>query len=120
MVRRCVRHLAIVFQTVLAADNFLTNALAKCEPYLDCRLTVRYPFPKRQVRYLPEACVNDRYESEYARFLSSNFKKKPRLISGIFNESLQQCQFRLWDRKGKSFEPIKSERSWFKTAEFVS
>lgn len=57
--------------------------------------------------------VDDLYESEYARFLSSNFKKKPRLISGVFDETLQHSQFRIWDRKGKSFERINYSQSWF-------
>jgi hypothetical protein len=34
--------------------------------------------------------IDDRYESEYARFLSANFKTKPRLISGVFNASLDK------------------------------
>lgn len=63
------------------------------------------------------SCVDDRYESEYAKFLSSKFKKKPRLISGIFDESLQQSQFRIWDRKGQSFESINCYQSWFELAE---
>jgi len=57
--------------------------------------------------------VDDRYESEYARFLSSNFKKKPRLISGVFDETLQHSQFRIWDRKGQSFERVNYSHSWF-------
>jgi len=57
--------------------------------------------------------VDDLYESEYARFLSSCFKKKPRLISGVFDETLQYSQFRIWDRKGKSFEKINYSQSWF-------
>ena len=57
--------------------------------------------------------IDDLYESEYARFLSSNFKKKPRLISGVFDETLQHSQFRIWDRKGQSFESINCSQSWF-------
>ena len=57
--------------------------------------------------------VDDRYESEYARFLSSHFPKKPRLISGVFDETLQHSQFRIWDRKGKSFESMNYSQSWF-------
>ncbi len=59
------------------------------------------------------SCIDDRYESEYARFLASNFQKKPRLISGIFDESLQQPKFRIWDRKGSSFASINFQKSWF-------
>lgn len=61
--------------------------------------------------------VDDRYEAEYARFLSSNFKKKPRLISGVFDETLQHSQFRIWDRKGQSFQPITWTKSWFDVSE---
>ncbi|HAG82418.1 MAG TPA: hypothetical protein DCL61_14960 [Cyanobacteria bacterium UBA12227] len=61
--------------------------------------------------------VDDLYESEYARFLSSNFKKKPRLISGVFDETLQHSQFRIWDRKGKSFERINYSQSWFELSQ---
>lgn len=59
------------------------------------------------------SCVDDCYESEYARFLSSNFKKKPRLISGVFDETLQHSQFRIWDRKGKSTMSVNYSHSWF-------
>lgn len=63
---------------------------------------------------IPEfSYVDDRYESEYARFLSSRFKKKPRLISGVFDETLQHSQFRIWDRKGLSFQDITLTKSWF-------
>ncbi|MDY6782965.1 MAG: ThiF family adenylyltransferase [Cyanobacteriota bacterium] len=59
------------------------------------------------------SAIDDRYESEYARFLSSHFQKKPRLISGVFDESLQQSQFRIWDRKGQFFENVNFYPSWF-------
>ncbi|MEH2351115.1 MAG: ThiF family adenylyltransferase [Nostoc sp.] len=58
------------------------------------------------------SCVDDRYESEYSRFIASSFPKKPRLISGVFDESLQQSQFRIWDRKGQSYQSIKCYQSW--------
>ncbi len=61
--------------------------------------------------------VDDRYESEYAKFISSSFYQKPRLISGVFDESLQQYQFRIWDRKGLSFQSIKCYQSWFEVPE---
>ncbi|MFE1744194.1 HesA/MoeB/ThiF family protein [Coleofasciculus sp. H7-2] len=65
-------------------------------------------------RHKPEfSCVDDLYESAYAKFLSSHFKKKPRLISGVFDETFQHSQFRIWDRKGKSFESINCTQSWF-------
>jgi len=66
------------------------------------------------------SCVDDLYESEYARFLSSNFKKKPRLISGVFDETLQKSQFRIWDRKGQSFEKISYSPSWFELTQDIN
>jgi molybdopterin-synthase adenylyltransferase len=59
------------------------------------------------------SAVDDSYESEYARFLSSYSRQKPRLISGVFNESLQKSQFRIWDRQGMSFQEVKCCHSWF-------
>lgn len=46
--------------------------------------------------------VDDRHESEYARFLSSRFKTRQRLISGVFDELLQQPKFRIWNRHGNA------------------
>jgi hypothetical protein len=60
--------------------------------------------------------VDDRHEAEYAKFLSSSCKHKPRLISGVFDESLSRSQFRIWDRKGRSVNPIKFHHSWFEPA----
>lgn len=57
--------------------------------------------------------IDDRYESIYAKFLSSHFKNKPRLISGVFNESLQKSKFRIWDRKGLSFQNVRFNNTWF-------
>ncbi|MBD2436236.1 ThiF family adenylyltransferase [Nostoc sp. FACHB-110] len=61
--------------------------------------------------------VDDRYESEYSRFIASHFPKKPRLISGVFDESLQKSQFRIWDRKGRSYQSIKCCHSWLEVGE---
>ena len=60
--------------------------------------------------------IDDRYESEYAQFLSSALKRKPRLISGIFEESLHQPNFRIWNQKGSGFKPVNFYRSWFEIA----
>ncbi|MBR8839639.1 MAG: ThiF family adenylyltransferase [Stigonema ocellatum SAG 48.90 = DSM 106950] len=60
--------------------------------------------------------VDDRSESEYARFISSSFPKKPRLISGVFDEDLQSGQFRIWDRKGRDFEPVNFCNSLFEVS----
>jgi hypothetical protein len=57
--------------------------------------------------------IDDYHESEYARFLSSSFSTKPRLISGVFDLDMQQSQFRLWNRKSDSFRTIKFYNSWF-------
>ena len=57
--------------------------------------------------------IDDRHEAEYARFLSSCYKRKPRLISGVFDESLQKSQFRLWDRQGIHHQAIEFHTSWF-------
>ncbi|MEO1372952.1 MAG: ThiF family adenylyltransferase [Cyanobacteria bacterium J06635_10] len=57
--------------------------------------------------------IDDRHESEYARFIASNFPKKPRLISGVFNENLESGQFRMWDRKGREFEEVHFMNSLF-------
>ena len=60
--------------------------------------------------------IDDRYESEYARFIASNFPKKPRLISGVFDEHLQSGQFRIWDKKGREFEEVNFINSLFEFA----
>ena len=57
--------------------------------------------------------IDDHYESEYAQFLAKNFKYKPRLVSGVFNSNLQQSKFRIWNRQGNSFSPVKFSNSWF-------
>lgn len=61
--------------------------------------------------------ADDCYESEYARFLAANFPKKPRLISGVFDKSLQQSQFRLWNRKGRCWQQLKLHNDWFERVE---
>lgn len=61
--------------------------------------------------------IDDRYESEYAQFLSAHFPQKPRLISGVFDEYLEHSQFRLWDRHGVSHQRIQFYQSWFNLAE---
>ncbi|KYC38628.1 hypothetical protein WA1_36230 [Scytonema hofmannii PCC 7110] len=69
---------------------------------------------------IPEfSSVDDYYESEYSRFLAQNFPKKPRLISGVFNQSLQQCKFRIWDRKGKKFSSIKFSHDYLEMTDFL-
>ncbi len=57
--------------------------------------------------------IDDRYESEYARFIASSFPKKPYLISGVFDENFQFSQFRIWDRKGQDFQQVEFYNSLF-------
>lgn len=59
------------------------------------------------------SAIDDRHEAEYARFLSFCYRNKPRLISGVFNESLEKSEFRIWDRKGINYAPIEFYNSWF-------
>ena len=61
--------------------------------------------------------IDDRHEAEYARFLSFCYRKRPRLISGVFNESLDKCKFRLWNRQGTYHAPIEFYNSWFAPSE---
>ena len=58
------------------------------------------------------SAVDDRAESDYARFLNSEFSSKPRLISGVFDETLQHGHFRRWNRKGTESEPVTCYNSW--------
>jgi molybdopterin/thiamine biosynthesis adenylyltransferase len=57
--------------------------------------------------------IDDRYESEYAQFLTTYCPRKPRFISGVFDCFLQQGKFRLWDRKGESSQPLIFSNSYF-------
>jgi hypothetical protein len=59
--------------------------------------------------------VDDRYESEYAEFLTTTFKQKPRLISGVFDSNLEHSKFRIWNRKGDSFSEVNFSCSWLET-----
>jgi hypothetical protein len=63
------------------------------------------------------SAVDDRAESEYARFLSSNFSQKARLISGVFDESMEQSNFRIWNKKGNDFDSVNFYHSWFEIKE---
>ncbi|NJO64250.1 MAG: ThiF family adenylyltransferase [Richelia sp. RM2_1_2] len=68
-------------------------------------------------RGIPEfSYVDNRYESEYAKFIASSFPKKPRLISGVFDEDLQLGKFRMWDRKGQEFERVEFCNSLFEVS----
>lgn len=61
--------------------------------------------------------VDDCHESQYARFLARAIERKPRLISGVFDELLRQSNFRLWNGKGTDFKPVRFYRSWFEIPE---
>jgi len=63
------------------------------------------------------SAVDDKHEAEYARFLNSCFPQKPRLISGVFDESMQQSKFRIWNKKGNSCEAVNFYPSWFEIAQ---
>ncbi|MGI0481114.1 ThiF family adenylyltransferase [Geminocystis sp. CENA526] len=56
--------------------------------------------------------VDDRYESEYAKFLTDTFTYQPDLISGVFDENLENYQFRLWNHQGTDFQTIKFCPDW--------
>jgi molybdopterin-synthase adenylyltransferase len=58
------------------------------------------------------SAIDDRAESEYARFLSRHLQTKSRLISGVFDENIQQGQFRLWNRRGSGFQPVPYHYGW--------
>jgi molybdopterin-synthase adenylyltransferase len=61
--------------------------------------------------------IDDHYESEYANFIATNFPSKPRLISGVFDESLQNYQFRRWSKKGSMVEAVRLCHSLFDIAQ---
>lgn len=68
---------------------------------------------------MPEfSSVDDYYESEYANFLNHNFSQKIRLISGVFNQSLQKGKFRIWNKRGKSYYHIDFCNSYLKIGNF--
>jgi molybdopterin-synthase adenylyltransferase len=56
--------------------------------------------------------IDDRAESEYARFLSHHLQIKSRLISGVFDENIQQGQFRIWNRRGTGFQSVPYYYGW--------
>ncbi len=58
------------------------------------------------------SAIDDRAEAEYARFLSRHLQTKSRLISGVFDENIQQGQFRLWNRRGSGFQPVPYHYGW--------
>ncbi len=69
--------------------------------------------------FMPEfSSVDDYYESEYANFLTRNFSQKIRLISGVFNQSLQKGKFRIWNRKGKNYYHVDFHNTYLKTNNF--
>jgi len=83
------------------------------ENYLEEGLHVIHIHTHVSHTMLDFSLVDDCHESEYSRFLTSKFAKKPRLISGVCDESLRQTHFRIWDRKGKSYQKIRFYQSWF-------
>ncbi len=62
---------------------------------------------------MPEfSAIDNQYEEQYAQFLTKYCTHKPRLISGVFNESLDQGKFRIWQRNGDFSEPIIYQKEW--------
>lgn len=59
-------------------------------------------------------------ESQYSQFLTRNFPQKPRLLSGVFNQSLQQSKFRIWDRKGKNFHNVNFSHSYLEISDRIA
>ncbi|NJK39951.1 MAG: ThiF family adenylyltransferase [Oscillatoriales cyanobacterium RM2_1_1] len=60
--------------------------------------------------------IDDCYESQYAKFLANRFNHQLHLISGIFDETFQKFQFRLWNQTGTAFQPVNFHPSWFALA----
>ncbi|MDJ0597485.1 MAG: ThiF family adenylyltransferase [Crocosphaera sp.] len=56
--------------------------------------------------------IDDQYESQYAQFLTNYCPHKPRLISGVFNESLEKGKFKIWQRNGEDSEAIIYQKEW--------
>jgi molybdopterin-synthase adenylyltransferase len=88
-------------------DNFL----------IDRQLDVVHIHTHSGTNFPDFSAVDDRAESEYAKFLSSRSDDRSRLISGVFDESLQRGQFRIWNRKGTDFRSITCNRSWLEIDE---
>jgi molybdopterin-synthase adenylyltransferase len=59
------------------------------------------------------SAIDDQHEATYARFLTSGSAPRPRLISGVFNEELQNNQFRLWNRRGSRSQTVRFCNSLF-------
>lgn len=69
--------------------------------------------------FMPEfSSVDDYYESEYANFLTHSFSQKIRLVSGVFNQSLQKGKFRIWNRRGKNYYPVEFCNSYLTKGNF--
>jgi molybdopterin-synthase adenylyltransferase len=51
--------------------------------------------------------IDDRYESEYARFIAEYFPSQPHLISGVLDENLLSGRFRRWNRQGSQIENVR-------------
>jgi molybdopterin-synthase adenylyltransferase len=66
------------------------------------------------------SAVDDLAESEYAQFLSHRSNNRSRLISGVFDESLERGQFRIWNSQGTDFQSITCHRGWLECDEIPS
>jgi molybdopterin-synthase adenylyltransferase len=58
------------------------------------------------------SAIDDQAESKYARFLSRRLRTRSRLISGVFDENIQQGQFRLWNRRGTDCQSVSYSDGW--------
>ena len=56
--------------------------------------------------------IDERHEAKYVQFLAT-IPHPPKLISGVFDESLTRYQFRIWDSQGTYHTPIEFYNSWF-------
>jgi molybdopterin-synthase adenylyltransferase len=83
----------------------------------DCQLDVVHIHTHAGTDLPDFSDVDDRAESEYAKFLSNRSNRQSRLISGVFDESLERGQFRIWNRKGTDYRSITCNRSWLEIDE---
>lgn len=121
--KRSIRHIpkAWVVPSPDCYDHQSTSALVLKQDFhrylLDTYLRHnRYDIVHIHTHASPESphfsTIDDRHEAEYARFLSARFQAKPRLISGVFDQSLKQPNFRIWNRQGNATETVHFSSSW--------
>lgn len=87
-------------------NSFFSNTVPSNTPLDVVRIHSRFGF---ETPYFSD--IGDRNKARYARFLAANYGS--RLISGVFNESIDEYQFRIWNREGTYHEAIAFYHSWF-------